>query len=183
MPKKPQILSTQSLAKTKLFEVESVHLQFANGQLRHFERLKRSNSKKSAVMIAPLLDNDTVLLVREYGAGMEDYYLGLPKGIVEVDEDVLVAANRELMEEVGYGAKSLKLIKRLSLSPGYMLRAVGLVLAQDLYEKKLIGDEPEPLEVVPWRLSQLEQLLAREDFHEATSIAALFMIRELLRGE
>ncbi len=43
-----------------------------------------------------------------------------------------------------------------------------------------MGDEPEPLEVVPWRMSELSQLLAREDCTEARSIAALFMTREYL---
>jgi ADP-ribose diphosphatase len=34
--------------------------------------------------------------------------------------------------------------------------------------------------VVPWRLSELPQLLARNDCSEARSIAALFMTREYL---
>ncbi|MDZ4262892.1 MAG: ADP compounds hydrolase NudE, partial [Pseudomonadota bacterium] len=43
-------------------------------------------------------------------------------------------------------------------------------------------DEPEEMEVVPWKLSQLAALLHRDDCTEARSIAALFMVRELLSG-
>lgn len=53
-----------------------------------------------------------------------------------------------------------------------------MVLAEDLYPQRRAGDEPEPIEVVPWRLDALDALLAREDFSEARSIAALFMVRE-----
>jgi ADP-ribose diphosphatase len=55
-----------------------------------------------------------------------------------------------------------------------------VVLARDLYPDRLPGDEPETIEVVPWRLDDLEGLLARGDFTEARSIAAFYRVRELL---
>jgi ADP-ribose diphosphatase len=180
MHKKPQLLTTRVITTTRLFQVEEIHLRFANGQERIYERLK--GRMIGAVMIAPMLDDDTVLLVREYGVGIEDYFLSLPKGIIEPNEDILKTANRELMEEVGYGAKRLTEIKPLASSPGYMGGSMRFVLAQDLYPEKLTGDEPEEIEVVPWRLSQLNELIARHDFTEARSIAGLFLIREMLRN-
>lgn len=181
MPNKPEILSTKIIAKTRLFEIEEVHLRFANGQERIFERMK--GRMAGAVMIVPLIDKDTVLLIREYGVGFGDYHLALPKGIIEPEEDVLVAANRELMEEVGYGARDLSLMKPLTSAPGY-IRGTGMkiVLARDLYPQKLEGDEPEEIEVVPWQLSKIHELLLRHDFNEARSIAALYMLRDLLHA-
>jgi ADP-ribose diphosphatase len=57
-----------------------------------------------------------------------------------------------------------------------------VVLARDLYEERLPGDEPEELEVVPWRLSELHTLLLQPDITEGRSIAALFIAREYLAG-
>ena len=45
---------------------------------------------------------------------------------------------------------------------------VDLVIAQDLYVEKLEGDEPEIIEVVPWPLAELDELLKRDDFSEAS---------------
>ena len=95
---------------------------------------------------------------------------------------MLTAANRELMEEIGYGSHQLTEITTLTVAPGYLQHRLHVILAEDLYPKRLPGDEPEPLEVVPWRWDDLEQLLQRSDFSEARSIAALFLIRERLRG-
>ena len=47
----------------------------------------------------------------------------------------------------------------------------------------LAGDEPEELEVVPWKLDDIDQLILREDFSEGRSIAALFIAREWLRQQ
>src|SRR5690606_37892514 len=104
---------------------------------------------------------------------------GLPKGRVERGEDLLAAANRELMEEIGYGARDVSLLKLMSQSPNYMQHRTQIVLARDLYEHRLEGDEPEPLDVVPVKFSELDELLEREDFSEARSIAALLLVQRM----
>jgi ADP-ribose diphosphatase len=179
MSRKPRILSAQTIARTRLFHVEEVGLEFANGAVVHYERL--SASPRGAVLVVPMLDEDTVLLIREYAAGVHRYELGLPKGLIEPDEDLLAAANRELMEEVGYGARELRHLTSFTLAPGYFGHVTHVVFARDLYPQRARGDEPEEIEVVPWRLSELKALLAQEDCTEARSIAALYMVRDLIR--
>lgn len=181
MRQKPQIISAETIARTRIFRVEQVELRFSNGVRASYERL-RSNPR-GAVLVIPMLDEDTVLLIREYAAGVHRYELALPKGRIEEGERAEDAANRELMEEVGYGARRLRTIASLTVAPTYLSHVTHLILAQDLYEQRLIGDEPEEIEVVPWRLQEIDGLLAREDCTEARSIAALFMARELLARE
>lgn len=176
--KKPEILKTETIAQSRLFEIEAMHLRFSNGEERHYERLV--GRAVGSVMVVPLLDDNTILLVREYGAGVEQYTLGFPKGAVEPNESLLESANRELKEEVGYGARDLRCLKRVCLSPGYMESSSTIVLARDLYACRELGDEPEPIDVVPWKLDELDALLAHPEFFEARSIAALFLIQGVL---
>lgn len=178
MDKKPEILDTRLVAKSRLFGIESVHLRFSNGEEREFERLR--TPPIAGVMCVPMLDRDTVVLIREYGAGVEDYQLTLPKGAYEHGEDWREAANRELKEEAGYGARTLTHLKDMTLSPGYMGHTIRIALAEDLYEESLPGDEPEPLEVLTWKLSNLDALVARQDMTEARVIAALYMVKAQL---
>ncbi|MFZ1387320.1 MAG: ADP compounds hydrolase NudE [Thiolinea sp.] len=177
MPKLPIIHQSEIIASSRLFQVEELHLEFSNGEQRVYERLVSKGD--GAVLIVPMLDNETVLLIREYAAGTERYELGLPKGKVEAGEDVLEAANREIMEEVGHGARHLQLLKRVSLAPGYMGHYTNLLLARDLYPATAPGDEPEPLEVVPWKLSRLDELIAGDECTEGRSLLALYMVRDL----
>src|SRR3546814_20533459 len=108
--------------------------------------------------------------------------LGRPKGRLDQDETAEQGAERELKEEIGYGARKLKILHNLSLSPSYMTHMAHVVLAQDLYPEKLVGDEPEELEVVPWKMSELHTLLGRDDVTAGRTIAAPFMAREYLPG-
>jgi len=163
------------------FRQQQLELEFSNGQRRQFQRLIHRGA--GSVIVVPMLDKETVLLVREYAAGLHHYELGLVKGRIDAGETSLQAANRELKEEAGYGARQLQVLRLLSLAPTYMNHQSALVLAQDLYPQRLLGDEPEELEVVPWKLNDLEALMLREDFSEGRSLAALFIARQWLRSQ
>ena len=180
MLKLPIIHAKRDVTQSRFLQVEQLDLEFSNGAKRTYERLKGSGL--GAVIMVPMLDDDTVLLVREYGGGVGRYELGLPKGRLDQDETAEQGADRELKEEIGYGARKLKILHNLSLSPAYMTHMAHVVLAQELYPEKLPGDEPEDLEVVPWKMSELHALLGRDDVTDGRSIAALFMAREYLAG-
>ena len=178
MAKLPEIIQTKTIAKTRLFHVESMHLKFSNGVERNYERLK--SGKLCAVMVIPMLNAETVLLIREYAAGVERYELAFSKGLIDEGETPIEAANREMQEDVGYGSDDLQLLKVFSLAPCYLSHRMSLVLARDLYPNKLEGDEPEELEVVQWPIKDLYKLLDQDDFTEARSIAAIYLLKQHL---
>lgn len=173
MPTKPRVLGTQHIAKSRIFNIESVHLEFSNGEVRHYERL--SSTGNDAVMVIPIID-EHLLLVREYSVGVEDYVLGFAKGLIDPGEEIMDAANRELQEEVGYAAKHLEYLKLMVMNPGYTNQRTHIIKATQLYPSALPGDEPEPLEVVRWPLNKVADLITRDDFIETRSIAALMWL-------
>ena len=178
--KKPTILSVETVARSRLFNVESVDLEFSNGVRRVYERMRPSN--REAVMIIPIVD-DHLILIREYAVGTESYELGFSKGLIDPGEDIYQAANRELKEEVGFGANQLTFLKRLTLAPSYFSSKMNILVAEALYPESLPGDEPEPLPQVRWPLSNLTGLLDEPDFSEARNVSALFLVREWLREQ
>ncbi|MDM1696809.1 ADP compounds hydrolase NudE [Thiopseudomonas alkaliphila] len=181
MRKKPEILATQEVAKSRLFRVEQLELRFSNGVQRTYERLRGKPGGLGAVMIVAMLDAENFVLIEEYCAGTESYELTLPKGLIDPGEDALMAANRELQEEAGYAARELEWVTELSLSPGYMSQRIQVVLARDLYPSRLEGDEPEPMGVETASLNDLLGLLARSNFSEGRALAALYVVRDLLQ--
>ncbi|MBD3815965.1 MAG: ADP compounds hydrolase NudE [Halothiobacillus sp.] len=171
----PKICAVRPLVETRLFAVEAVDLVFANGTEVTFERLAAKG--RGAVLVVPVLDDGRIVLIREYACGTERYELGLPKGRIDGDEPILDAANRELMEEAGFGAAKLTLLREVTSSPAYSAQRTHIVLATGLFPQRLPGDEPEPLEVVTWPLDDLDRLAFDGQCSEARSIAALYLAR------
>lgn len=177
--RRPEILSVRTAARSRLFHIETVKLRFANGSEREYERLAGSVAP-GAVVIVPLLDSQNILLVREYAVGLESYELGLPMGLLQEGESTLEAANRELMEETGYAADNLRRLHTLALAPGILGYRMDVVLATLLQPRRLVGDEPEPLETVLWPLDRLEELALNGAISDARTLAALFVARGAL---
>lgn len=178
MRNKPICKKRAVIAKSRLFTVEEMHLQFSNNAQRVYERIKSHGH--GAVLIVALTPGESLLLVREYAAGTDRYELAFPKGIIDRGETPIEAANRELREETGFAAKELHWLRSMSLAPGYFGACIEIVVAQGLYPSPLPGDEPEPPEVIEWPLHAVEELLEKPDFTEARSIAALFLVKEWL---
>jgi len=177
IPTLPEITQRKQVAKSRLFAIEQIDLTFTNGEKREYERMQGYG--RGAVLIVPMLDDETLLLVREYCAGTHTYELGFPKGLIDEGESAEQAANRELKEEVGYGSDQLTHVHRVATAPAFFSAAMEIYLAENLYVEKLPGDEPEELEVVAWKIADYKSLLAQPDFNEARSIAALMLVRDI----
>lgn len=177
----PQILARELVAESRLLRIEGIDLKFSNGVERRYERVQGSG--RGAVLVVPMLDDETMLLVREYAAGLHNYQLGFPKGLIDPNESPEQAANRELREEIGYGAGQLTRLKSVTMAPAFFAAKMTLFVGRELYPEKLVGDEPEPLEIVPWKLSEIDALLAQPDFTEGRSVAALLLFERYLRGQ
>lgn len=177
MKQLPEILNISVAAKSQIFEIQSVDLKFSNGIHRTYERFKPAS--RSAVMVLPI-DGDDLLMVREYAVGTERYELGFCKGLMELDETPEQSANREMQEEIGLGAKKFVLLRTVNANPTFMNNPMHIFLARDFYSSKLDGDEPEPLEVVRYPLSKLDELIYNPDFCEARNLVALYALRDYL---
>ena len=175
----PLIRKIQTIAQSRFFTIEALHLSFSNGVERVYERLPAVG--RPGVIVVAINDNDELLLIREYAAGFHEFQLTLPKGAADPGESLEAAAARELAEEAGFGAKDVRFVKRLSIAPGHMGFTINVVMAKDLYVHDIPGDEPEPPELVLWPLAKIEELLDHEEFYEARAIAALTLCLPQLR--
>ena len=168
----PIIKNKIILAVTKLFKIEELEIEFNNNQNRKYEII--SGTGYDAVMMLPIM-NDKIFFIKEYATAIDSYSLTLPKGRIDKGELLLEAANRELQEEIGLKSNDLIHIYTLDLAPGYINHKTHVVLAKGLVPSKLEGDEPEELEVVEYKLSEINHLLEHNKNLDSRVIACLYI--------
>jgi ADP-ribose pyrophosphatase len=143
-----------------------------------------------AVAILAIDDADRVLMVRQYRAPASRILLEIPAGTLDVDdsgaiEDPDLAAHRELEEETGYRAGSLRLLASFWTAPGFATELMHLYLATDLRpadDARLGPDEDERLELERVPLGDAIVAVERGEIADAKSILALLWLDRLRRG-
>jgi 8-oxo-dGTP pyrophosphatase MutT (NUDIX family) len=137
-----------------------------------------------AVSVVPVLDGgEAVLLVRQYRAAVDRELLEIPAGKRDVEgEDLEVLAARELQEEIGRRAGTLRKLAEFYNSPGFCDEHSVVYLATDLSEvdPSAQGVEEEHMTVEEVRLADVPGLIESGRLVDAKSIIGLALAREAL---
>ncbi len=140
-----------------------------------------------AVAVVPLLgDGETVIMVRQYRAALDAEVLELPAGKLDVqNEDLAVAAQRELVEEVGRRAGRFDLLAEFLNSPGFTDERCWVFLGRDLTETAANrqGPEEEAMTIEHVRLADIDELMASGRLQDAKSVIGMLVARRQLRHE
>ncbi|SDI29408.1 ADP-ribose pyrophosphatase [Actinokineospora alba] len=96
-----------------------------------------------AVAVVALDDDGTLVLVDQYRHPVGRRLWELPAGLIDAGEDPLVAAKRELVEEVGVVASDWSVLVDMAVSPGFTDEAIRVYLATGLstVDHEVLGDE------------------------------------------
>ena len=120
-----------------------------------------------AVAIVAILDDGRVLLERQYRYPIAKACIEIPAGKLEIGEDHLLCAKRELEEETGYTAKKWSYIRRIHPVISYSTELIDIYLAEDLVPGKSHLDDEEFLDVFA---APLEQLIGWVEDGEITDV-------------
>jgi ADP-ribose pyrophosphatase len=140
-----------------------------------------------AVAVVPLLgDGETVIMVRQYRAALDADVLELPAGKLDVqNEDLTVAAQRELVEEIGQRAGRFDLLAEFLNSPGFTDERCWVFLGRELTETAANrqGPEEEAMTIEHVRLDAIDDLMASGQLQDAKSVIGMLVARRQLRVE
>jgi len=126
-----------------------------------------------AVAILALLDDGRVVLERQFRYPIAKTCIEIPAGKLEIGEDRLLCAKRELAEETGYTAKKWSFIRRIHPVISYSTEFIDIYLAEGLTAGESKLDDEEFLDVFA---APLEQILAWIEQGEITDVKTTISI-------
>ena len=172
-------VSEEELLGAWLFRVDRFHLLDPDG--RPFDRFVVRHP--GAVTVVPVHDDGTVTLVRQYRAAVDALVLEIPAGTLDKDgEEPEAAARRELAEETGLEASHWELLVGAWNSPGFSDQHTLIYLATGLTpcQARPEGVEEGYMTVETIHLSSLDDLVARGDIKDETTMLGLHLARQRL---
>jgi ADP-ribose pyrophosphatase len=126
-----------------------------------------------SVAVLPLLDKETIVLLRQYRSVVEDWIYEIPAGTLEPGENPRECATRELEEETGYRPGKLTKLFEMYLAPGYSTENLHSFVATDLHTGIPNPSESEEIEVVKKPLHEAIGMIEKNDIRDAKTIATV----------
>jgi ADP-ribose pyrophosphatase len=160
-------------------KVQRDEVSLPDGKIAHREYIKHPG----AVVILPLFEDGSVLLERQFRYPLNQVFIEFPAGKIDPGEDTLACAQRELLEETGYTAKSWKFVCTIHNAIAYSDEHLEIYLAQDLTPGQSKLDEGEFLETYRAPLSELLDGVKSGQVTDVKTIIGAFWLEKIRAGD
>jgi ADP-ribose pyrophosphatase len=134
-----------------------------------------------AVAIMPILNDGRILLERQFRYPVDAAMIEIPAGKLELGEDPLLCAQRELLEETGYSAKSWEFLGRIHPVISYSTEIIDIYLAKDLTLGERALDEGEFLDVFAATLDEMHAWIAEGKITDVKTIISAYHLARRLK--
>lgn len=164
-----ETLKTKEIYKGSIIDVELQDVLLPNGR----ESKREIVNHPGAVAVICITEEDRMVLVKQYRKALKKAIAEIPAGKLEEGERPETCAERELEEETGIKAASLKLLDSFYTSPGFANELVYIFEAEGLSSGEIHTDEDEFVERIDVSFEEAKEMIKTGEIHDAKTIYAV----------
>jgi 8-oxo-dGTP pyrophosphatase MutT (NUDIX family) len=166
------IHEVQTLYQNPWFSVQKASIALSEQERRDFYAV---HHERPAVGIVAM-QQDKILLIKQYRYLIDRVVWAIPSGGVDVDETPLCAAQRELLEESGYRAKTIRELIRYNPTYGSSDQLFITHLATDLEYVGMDDDQDEVMDTGWFTREEIRQLIVSGEMPDGLSLVPLLLL-------
>lgn len=135
-----------------------------------------------AVAVLAILDNGDLLMERQFRYAPQREFIELPAGKIDHGEDILLTAQRELLEETGYIASQWTHLTTAWPCIGFADERMEYFLARGLTYQGRQLDDGEFLETFELSLSDALDWIRQGKINDSKTMVGIFWLEKMLNG-
>lgn len=171
-------LDTELVYDGSFIKVRRDHARLPDGQAHVREYIVHPG----AVAVLAMLDNGNLVMERQYRYAPQREFIEIPAGKIDPSEDILLCAQRELLEETGYVADEWTHLATTWPCIGYADERIEYFLARGLAHRGSRLDDGEFLEVFELPLAEALEWIRQGRIDDSKTIVGLFWLEKHLNG-
>ncbi len=174
MPKTARVIESKRIYQGKVVSLRVDRIVEPGG----VEATREIVSHRGSVVILPRLPDDRILLVRQFRYAAGKMLWELVAGGIESGENPEQGAYRELLEETGYRAGSMRLLCSFYPSPGFLTERMFLFEATGLAKSKSQRDADERIRLGRFSPEELRKMAAENRIEDGKTLVGLWWISD-----
>lgn len=169
---KEKQIKRHTLYTGKVVDLHKDDVVFPDGS----KHIREVVGHKPAVAVVPMVDNATIIMIRQYRYVVGKTLLEIPAGLIDSGEQPRTAAKREVLEETGYKITRLTSLGSVYSSPGFTEEKIFMYMANDLIhvgEQNL--DHGEHIKVEPITLESALAMIEKGQIVDGKTIQGILL--------
>ena len=172
---KEETLESEYVFKGKLIKVRRDKVTTVDGT-----SIRELVEHPGGVAMVALKPDGKVIMEKQFRKPVEGIMFELPAGKLDGDEKPEAAAARELKEETGYTADSIRYLTRSYLSCGYSDEVLYSYLCTGLTPGETDFDDNEAIDTEEHDIDELVNMVMSGEINDAKTQIALLMVKRMI---
>jgi len=168
------VLGTRRVFEGHVINLRVDDVRYDNG---HRSTIEVAEHRGGVAIIAQPSES-TIVLVRQFRPAIGRELWEVPAGKLEVGEEPLACATRELIEETGYRAQRLRRLWSFFTAPGFCTERLHLFVAEGLTPGEQAQEADESIEVRSFDVEEAWRMVVADEIPDAKTQIALSWARQ-----
>lgn len=169
-----KIKESNIIFKGHVFDIKVDKIEYNSGN----EGVREVIIHNGGAVVLPVTNDGKIVFVKQYRYPLDEFIYELPAGKLEVNEDPLACATRELNEETGYKSKKVSYLGKIYTSPGFCSEILYIYLAQELVYGQHNREEGEyGMELHEFTIKEIDQMIRDGKIVDAKTLSGLYFFR------
>lgn len=176
MADKVERVDRKLIYKGHILDVYTDYVKVSDdGRIAEWDFIKH----KGAAAAIPVLEDGRLLMVKQYRNALDRYTIEIPAGGRDTaDEPMIVCASRELEEETGYRSENLEFLISLRTTVAFCDEQIDVFVARDLIPSKQNLDEHESIDLQPYTVEELCELIYKGEIQDSKTISSILAYKD-----
>ena len=172
-----KLTNSKTLFEGKVFNLKVDEIEYDSGN----KGIREVIVHPGGAVVIPVTNKGKLVMVTQIRYPFQTTLLEFPAGKLDIDEDPLDCAVRELEEETGYKAAKVNKLGKIYTAPGYCTETLHIYVAQELKKGDHKREEGElGMEVFELSLEEIETKINNGEIVDAKSICGIFYLKSRL---
>lgn len=163
-----ETISSELIQKGKSFSFYHDKIRLPNGR-----ETDRNIVKHPGAVGIIAVDEDEIVLIKQYRYATGKYLLEIPAGTLEEGEDPYQCAVRELQEETGYAASAWSRLFQCYMVPGYSDEILYFYLAEGLTQIESSPEDDEDILVQKYGINEVLEMIENNEIEDAKTMLSV----------
>jgi ADP-ribose pyrophosphatase len=169
-----KLTNSEILFEGKVFNLKVDEIEYDSGN----KGIREVAVHPGGAVVVPITNEGKLVMVTQFRYPFQTTLLEFPAGKLDMDEDPLDCAVRELEEETGYKAAKVNELGKIYTAPGYCTETLNIYVAQELKKGDHKREEGEyGMEIYEYDIVEIEDKIRSAEIIDAKTICAVYFLK------